>query len=170
MAEEVKRTKIPGPPGTGKTYRLIEGPNSYLRQELRKGTHPSKIAYLTFGKDPTLEVQRKLADIVKEFPQYKLDKDFTFFSTMHAMGKRNNTKFTGSNLLTGKEWNGFKNYICKSHGNNYFSKFPYDEKENDDGIMTFGNQYLKAVNLSRCRKKSLREQHKEMLTSHPNFK
>ena len=56
MAEEVKRTKIPGPPGTGKTYRLIEGPNSYLRQELRKGTPPSKIAYLTFGKDPTLEV------------------------------------------------------------------------------------------------------------------
>ena len=66
MAEEVKRTKIPGPPGTGKTYRLIEGPNSYLRKELRQGTHPSKIAYLTFGKDPTLEVQRKLANIAKE--------------------------------------------------------------------------------------------------------
>ena len=93
MAEEITRTIIPGPPGTGKTYRLIEGPNSYLRQELRKGTHPSKIAYLTFGKDPTEEVQRKLADIVKEFPKYKLDKDFTFFSTMHAMGKRNNKKF-----------------------------------------------------------------------------
>ena len=160
MAEEVKRTKIPGPPGTGKTYRLIEGPNSYLRQELRKGTHPSKIAYLTFGKDPTLEVQRKLADIVKEFPQYKLDKDFTFFSTMHAMGKRHNKKFTGNNLLTGKEWNGFKKYICKGQGNQYFAKFPYDDKENDDGVMTFGNQYLKAVNLSRCRKITLREQHR----------
>ena len=80
MAEKVIRTIIPGPPGTGKTYRLIEGPNSYLRQELRKGTHPSKIAYLTFGKDPTLEVQRKLANIVKEFPQYKLGKDFGMFS------------------------------------------------------------------------------------------
>ena len=44
MAEEITRTIIPGPPGTGKTYRLIEGPNSYLRKELRKGTHPSKIA------------------------------------------------------------------------------------------------------------------------------
>ena len=172
MAEEVKRTKIPGPPGTGKTYRLLEGPNSYLRQELRKGTHPSKIAYLTFGKDPTEEVQRKLTDIVKEFPKYKLDKDFTFFSTMHAMGKRNNEKFLpdGSNLLTGKAWNGFKDYICKSQGNNYFSKFPYDEKENEDGIMTFGNQYLKAVNLSRCKKIPLKEQHKEMLIDNPNFK
>ena len=86
MAEKVERTKIPGPPGTGKTYRLIEGPNSYLRQELRKGTHPSKIAYLTFGKDPTEEVQRKLADIVKEFPKYskwenKSYVSFPFFST-----------------------------------------------------------------------------------------
>ena len=50
MAEEITRTIIPGPPGTGKTYRLIEGPNSYLRQELRKGTHPSKIAYLLLEK------------------------------------------------------------------------------------------------------------------------
>ena len=137
MAEKVERTKIPGPPGTGKTYRLIEGPNSYLRKELRQGTHPSKIAYLTFGKDPTLEVQRKLADIVKEFPKYskwenKSYVSFPFFSTMHAMGKRRNGKFLkdGSNLLTGKEWNGFKKYICKGQGNQYFAKFPYDDKEN----------------------------------------
>jgi len=172
MAEEVKRTKIPGPPGTGKTYRLIEGPNSYLRQELRKGTHPSKIAYLTFGKDPTLEVQRKLADIVKEFPQYSnLEKSFPFFSTMHAMGRRRNKKFEGNTLLTGNEWNGFKNYICKSQGNQYFAKFPYEEKDPDkgDGVMTFGNQYLEAVNIARCRKIKLRQQHKEMLIDHPNF-
>jgi len=170
MAEKVERTRIPGPPGTGKTFRLIEGPNSYLRQELRKGTHPSKIAYLTFGKDPTLEVQRKLADIVKEFPQYSdLKKSFPFFSTMHAMGRRRNKKFTGNTLLTGKEWNGFKNYICKNQGNQYFAKFPYEEKENEDGVMTFGNQYLEAVNLSRCRKIELRQQHKEMLVDHPNF-
>ena len=172
MAEEVKRTKIPGPPGTGKTYRLIEGPNSYLRQELRKGTHPSKIAYLTFGKDPTLEVQRKLANIVKEFPQYSnLEKSFPFFSTMHAMGRRRNKKFKGNTLLTGNEWNGFKNYICKSQGNQYFAKFPYEEKDPDkgDGVMTFGNQYLEAVNIARCRKIKLRQQHKEMLIDHPNF-
>ena len=97
MAEAVKRTKIPGPPGTGKTYRLIEGPNSYLRQELRKGTHPSKIAYLTFGKDPTEEVQRKLADIVKEFPKYSKWENnryvsFPFFFYYARYGKKKKWK------------------------------------------------------------------------------
>ena len=40
--------KIMGPPGTGKTYRLI---NHYLKKELNEyNTDPQKIVYITFSK------------------------------------------------------------------------------------------------------------------------
>ena len=38
------RTIIPGPPGTGKTHRLMH----YLDEELKK-TDPKKIVYIAFG-------------------------------------------------------------------------------------------------------------------------
>ena len=35
----IKRTIIPGPPGTGKTYRLV---NTYLKEEVEKYKTPLK--------------------------------------------------------------------------------------------------------------------------------
>ena len=44
----VIRKKIMGPPGTGKTYRLV---NHYLNKENNDlHTNPQKIAYVTFSK------------------------------------------------------------------------------------------------------------------------
>ena len=41
------RTIIPGPPGTGKTYRLV---NHYLSNEINGlNTDPKKIVYVTFS-------------------------------------------------------------------------------------------------------------------------
>ena len=43
----VIRKKIMGPPGTGKTYRLV---NHYLNKEINDlHTNPQKIAYVTFS-------------------------------------------------------------------------------------------------------------------------
>ena len=39
------RTIIPGPPGTGKTYTLMQ----YLDKELKQGTNPEQIAYIAFS-------------------------------------------------------------------------------------------------------------------------
>ena len=40
--------KIMGPPGTGKTYRLV---NHYLKKELNNyTTDPEKIVYITFSR------------------------------------------------------------------------------------------------------------------------
>ena len=46
--EKKNRTVIPGPPGTGKTYRLL---NHYMAKEIKENkTDPKKICYITFSK------------------------------------------------------------------------------------------------------------------------
>ena len=43
-----KRIIIPGPPGTGKTYRLL---NHYMKKEISENkTDPKKMIYITFSK------------------------------------------------------------------------------------------------------------------------
>ena len=47
----IKRTIIPGPPGTGKTYRLV---NTYLKGEVEKYKTPlKKVGFFTFSKNAT---------------------------------------------------------------------------------------------------------------------
>ena len=47
----IKRTIIPGPPGTGKTYRLV---NTYLKDEVETYKTPLKrIGFFTFSKNAT---------------------------------------------------------------------------------------------------------------------
>ena len=47
------RKKIMGPPGTGKTHRLV---NHYLAKEINDlHTDPQRIAYVTFSKATALD-------------------------------------------------------------------------------------------------------------------
>ena len=51
--------KIMGPPGTGKTYRLI---NYYLKKELNEhNTDPEKIVYITFSRAAAEEASERIA-------------------------------------------------------------------------------------------------------------
>ena len=51
------RIIIPGPPGTGKTHRLMR----YLNVELkRRKTDPTKIAYISFSKAAKEEAERSM--------------------------------------------------------------------------------------------------------------
>ena len=71
--------KIMGPPGTGKTYRLV---NHYLKKELEEyKTNPEKIAYITFSRAAAGEAEERITEL---FPEVKLK----YISTMHAMGMR----------------------------------------------------------------------------------
>ena len=59
--------KIMGPPGTGKTYRLI---NHYLKKELNEyNTAPEKIVYITFSKAAAEEAEERIVEL---FPEKKI--------------------------------------------------------------------------------------------------
>ena len=91
--------KIMGPPGTGKTYRLV---NHYLKKELSDyTTDPEKIVYITFSRAAAEEASERIAEL---FPNSKLK----YISTMHAMGMRESNIDANTQLLTGKKWNRFK--------------------------------------------------------------
>ena len=91
--------KIMGPPGTGKTYRLV---NHYLKKELEEHkTNPENIAYITFSRAAAEEAEERITEL---FPNSKLK----YISTMHAMGMRQSNIDANTQLLTGKKWNRFK--------------------------------------------------------------
>ncbi len=69
--------KIFGPPGTGKTFKLI----LTLKKLLERGYHPSQIAFLTHTKAAAEEARDRIA---QEFDGYNLAKDFRWFRTIHS--------------------------------------------------------------------------------------
>ena len=103
----MKRIIVPGPPGTGKTYHLI---NNYLKKEIEEyKTSPDKIAYLTFSNAATNEAKKR---ILSAFPTVK---DFPYICTMHSLGTKQLNIDTNIQLLKDEKWNAFKNFsqICK---------------------------------------------------------
>tara|TARA_R110000751_G_scaffold13933_3_gene46016 strand:+ start:10522 stop:12063 length:1542 start_codon:yes stop_codon:yes gene_type:complete len=99
MAE---RTIIPGPPGTGKTFRLL---NHYMKQEIsERKTDTKKIIYITFSKAAAKEAEGRIEEL---FPGVELK----YVSTMHAMGAKETKINTKDKLLKGiSQWNQFKLY------------------------------------------------------------
>lgn len=75
----MKIKKILGPPGTGKTHRLLE----QVEIELANGIDPSEIAFVTFTRRGAQEAVTRAVD------KFNVSRnEFTWFRTIHSMAYR----------------------------------------------------------------------------------
>ena len=138
----VIRKKIMGPPGTGKTYRLV---NHYLNKEINElHTDPQKIAYVTFSRAAALDGAEK---IQKVFPGVEL----LYVSTLHSIGTREVKINTQEKLLKGKKWKQFKSVYP------IYSAVNFDTFTNDDEITIYQDKNLQVINYAKAKLISLQE-------------
>jgi len=128
----LRRTIIPGPPGTGKTHRLMH----YLEAEL-KMTPPDKIAYIAFSNAAADEAKKRITN------------DKVAVSTMHAYGCDGADLNPTTHLLKNEKWKGFKNFssIC--------SDLSFESYINESGYPQYKNSHMKIIEYARNKKLSL---------------
>ena len=128
----MRRIIIPGPPGTGKTHRLMH----YLEAEL-KMTKANKIAYIAFSNAAANEAKKRITN------------DKVFVSTMHAFGSRELELKTSTHLLKNEKWKGFKNY------SRYCADLSFESYINESGYPQYKNSHMKIIEYARNKKMSL---------------
>ena len=72
-----EKIKVIGPPGTGKTFTLI----NIVREHVKMGVQTEKIAFLTFTNNAADEARKR---VLEAFPE-KTRMDFPHFSTLHKL-------------------------------------------------------------------------------------
>ena len=131
------RTIIPGPPGTGKTWTLV---NKYLSNEINGlQTNPKKIVYVTFSN--------AAADVANE----KIKHPLLYISTLHHLGTRECNIDTTTQLLKDRKWKQFtsQSQICRG--------MKFETKRDMYGNTIHQNPHMRIITYSRSKKISLIE-------------
>lgn len=128
-----------GPPGCGKTHRLIWE----VEQELARGTRPDEIAMVSFTRKSVEEARSRACAKFKLTP-----KDLPWFQTLHAMGLRLLGIAPGQ-IMTQADWKDFGRSLgLDIHG--------VDDRSARDGLIipqsVGGDKYVAIIEraLMRC--------------------
>jgi hypothetical protein len=107
--------RIIGPPGTGKTYTLME----LISTRLKEGLKPSEIAFVSFSNEAA-NVAKNRIDESDDFPGYN-KRDFTYFRTLHS-------------LSVGLGCSGGKKFMDSKHMKNFDGTIETKEVWREKGI------------------------------------
>ena len=138
-----------GPPGTGKTYYLIER----IKEALAKGTHPSKIGVISFTKKAIEEM------VSRACAEFKMDpKQFPYMRTSHSFAYRG-LGIQGHDVMTKEDYDN----IGRDTGLTFKGKVTTSL---EDGLLMptlggSGSDYLQMINRARLRMVSLEREFNE---------
>jgi DNA helicase-2/ATP-dependent DNA helicase PcrA len=137
------RYKVVGPPGTGKTRRLLNEVQRYVR----KGVPLKRIGYFAFTRKAAGEARDRFLKIKTELTK----KDIKYFQTLHSLA---------FNRLGLKEENVMQDLNYKAIGDTCGIQIKYASYEinNWNGIFSSDSEYLGLINLARVKQISVLEQ------------
>jgi DNA helicase-2/ATP-dependent DNA helicase PcrA len=137
------RYKVVGPPGTGKTRRLLNEVQHYVS----KGTQLNRIGYFAFTRKAAGEARDRFLKVRTELTK----KDIEYFQTLHSLA---------FNQLGLKEENVMQDLNYKRIGETCGIQIKYAsyETNNWNGIFSSDSEYLGLINLARVKQISVLEQ------------
>ena len=137
------RYKVVGPPGTGKTRRLLNNVQRYTDI----GVPISKIGYFAFTRKAANEARDRFLKIRTDL----IKKDVKYFQTLHSLA---------FNRLGLKEENVMQELNYKAIGETCGIQIRYAsyETNNWNGIFSSNSEYLTMINLARVRQISVTDQ------------
>jgi len=131
---------ILGPPGTGKTHNLL----NLVEKELANGTPLDRIAFVSFTTKATNEARDRAK------AKFNLtDKDFPYFCTLHAFGKRQ-MGLTKSEVMDKRDYAEFSDKYGVD-----LRKISVDWEDN--GAVSTDNKFLRDINKSKMQCMELQE-------------
>ena len=143
------RTIIPGPPGTGKTFRLV---NHYLEKEINEyKTDPQKIIFITYSNAGVDEAAKRIKH------------NLLYISTMHKLGTKELKINTDKLLLSGaRKWDLFRNH--KNH--ELYKEMSFETRLDSAGNPRYEDPHMRIIQYARAKQISLEQAAFELSLEH----
>jgi len=137
------RYKVVGPPGTGKTRRLLNQVHKYVK----KGITLDEIGYFAFTRKAAGEARDRFLAKNEDLTK----KDIKYFQTLHSLAF-NNLGLKEENVMQEG------NYLAIGESCGIQIKYATYETNNFNGIFSSNSEYLSLLNLARVKQISATEQ------------
>ena len=131
-----------GPPGTGKTTRLL----NLVEQYMQSGVPPDRIGYFAFTRRAAMEA------IDRACEKFNLTKkELPYFRTLHSLGFLM-SGLTHSQVMTSEKYQEVADWlkIGKFYGGTPIEQGPYKD-------FGYGDKFLEIINVSRIMRQPLRQ-------------